>query len=67
MPLPLAILDIDCFKHVNDTFGHLEGDDVLFELAKAIKYDLRPSHYVHNVESIVTVSIGKRKIIWTHL
>jgi diguanylate cyclase (GGDEF)-like protein len=46
-PLSLAILDIDHFKHVNDTFGHLAGDDVLFGLASAIKNDLRPSDQVY--------------------
>jgi diguanylate cyclase (GGDEF)-like protein len=46
-PLSLAILDIDHFKHVNDTFGHLAGDDVLFRLAAAIKHDLRPSDQVY--------------------
>ena len=42
----VAILDIDGFKHVNDTFGHLEGDRVLRQLATALRDAVRPSDSV---------------------
>jgi diguanylate cyclase (GGDEF)-like protein/hemerythrin-like metal-binding protein len=40
-PISLVMLDIDHFKHVNDTFGHLVGDAVLQELVQFIKQVVR--------------------------
>ena len=40
-PLTLLLLDIDDFKVFNDTFGHIEGDQVLFRLGQVIKTCLR--------------------------
>jgi diguanylate cyclase (GGDEF)-like protein len=42
-PLPVAMLDVDDFKFVNDTFGHLVGDQVLQHLAGILHTVLRSS------------------------
>lgn len=43
-PLSLAILDIDFFKSVNDTYGHDIGDQVIIEFSDRIK------SYIRNID-----------------
>lgn len=41
LPLSLAIIDIDNFKRINDTFGYIVGDKVLTELSNIFKTHTR--------------------------
>jgi len=36
-PLSFIILDVDHFKHVNDTYGHQKGDEILITFASLLK------------------------------
>ena len=44
--LTIAMIDIDNFKNVNDTYGHLYGDYVLKKIVSTIKSNLRQDDVV---------------------
>jgi diguanylate cyclase (GGDEF)-like protein len=44
-PMCLIVLDVDRFKHVNDSHGHDYGDRVLQQLAQLVRSVIRPTDY----------------------
>lgn len=44
-PISLVLIDIDNFKRINDTYGHLSGDQILKELADILKRCIRSQDF----------------------
>ncbi|MBQ7678295.1 MAG: GGDEF domain-containing protein [Butyrivibrio sp.] len=45
----LVVFDVDYFKHVNDTYGHKQGDIVLREVAAILEHEIGENGYVGRI------------------
>jgi len=62
-PLSIMLFDIDDFKKINDTYGHLVGDTVLTTVANVIKNDCRKTDVVarYGGEEFIVMLVGTKE------
>lgn len=48
-PVALIVADLDRFKHINDTFGHNAGDEVLTGVAARLQSELRLADVIYRI------------------
>ena len=67
VPVTCAMLDIDYFKKVNDTYGHEVGDLVLIEVAAFLKSQMKESDLVARIGGeefcVLAVNMSQTKMI----
>jgi len=66
--LGLLLLDLDHFKHVNDTLGHAAGDDMLKEFSKRLQTSLRSNDFISRLGGdefavILTEIVGEEDLL----
>jgi diguanylate cyclase (GGDEF)-like protein len=59
-PLAVAMVDLDHFKQVNDTYGHTAGDRVLKNLARLLQQRLRRTDHIgrYGGEEFMLILVG---------
>ena len=62
----LMIIDLDNFKHMNDTMGHLFGDALLSEVAHTIQKQFRSEDIVGRIggDEFLVFSGRYRMLLW---
>jgi diguanylate cyclase (GGDEF)-like protein len=65
----LIVLDIDSFKHINDTYGHKCGDEILINFANKMKLELRNGQEMFRIGGdefvIILENISDRELLQT--
>jgi diguanylate cyclase (GGDEF)-like protein len=65
----LCVLDIDHFKSINDSFGHIIGDEVLILVARLLQKSLRQSDllYRYGGEEFIAIAAAANEESATHI
>lgn len=46
VPFSICLIDIDCFKEINDNNGHLAGDTILKDFSRLARYSIRDTDII---------------------